>query len=80
MRRSLTFQTKTSLFVLPWDFKTVSHVISSQHINVNDLRFNTPLEKKELSSDLFLLATKEAICKKTNTVSVVTNFARDLMN
>ena len=81
MNRFLKLKTKTTCYILPWDYVTVSHAIRSQNILASELTFNNELDKQLLSRDLFLLATKASLSEyHANSTSSLTSFARDLMN
>jgi len=80
MNRVIKLNTKSTTYILPWDFTTVLNAISSQNLSASELLFTNECDKHVLSKDLFLLAAKGSIKSESDQVSLLARIARDLMN
>ena len=76
----ITLQLNNTHFVLPWHAQTIMHAIAKNQIHAEELLFSSSFEKQQLSRDLFLLATKDAMTRNVDEPSTLTMMARALMH
>ena len=82
MQKFIEFNTYKARYILPWDVSTILHTISVKKIHADQLCFDNNNQKKQLSRDLFLLATKDTLDARQgqNHISPLAVIARKLMN